>query len=203
MSVVSGPPGVWLIEMDQNFASIEKLSAPFNLPLADPRDAAPADLFPALAAPIAIYRPTLSFHPDQFIRALPKARFIEISIQRIRAGTDAEFVDLLRNRRRSLESMNSDLPSIAYQFVSGVPSGTYMFLTPLATLATLDDALARLGAALNDSPGDAIAKATAASGSLQVTHETGIFHIEPRCSYVSADFAAADPDFWNAGSAAR
>ena len=42
-------------------------------------------------------------------------------------------------RRASLDSVNLDRPDIAYDVISGAPSGPYIFLAPIVTLRTMDE----------------------------------------------------------------
>jgi hypothetical protein len=90
--------------------------------------------------------------------------------------------------------MNLDRPNIAYQVISGAPTGTYIFLSPLPSLAILDEARARM-------PANAEARAAAKAGQkaavdVELSREHLIFRVEPAMSYVSDEFASEDPDFW-------
>ena len=50
---------------------------------------------------IALDRPGLSCRSEQAIRICPKASYFQLSIYRIRQGTDSDFADLVRLRAHS------------------------------------------------------------------------------------------------------
>ena len=100
-------------------------------------------------------------------------------------------------RRSRLESINFDQPELAYQVISGLPSGTYLFLTPLATLGTFDDGLAKAPYG----PRDGSSAENKLAAEVENGHEYFLFRTDPKKSYVPDDFVSTDPDFW--GSRAR
>ena len=80
--------------------------------------------------------------------------------------------------------------------MSGAAAGTFIFLTPLNSLKSMDDALARTpqyAEALRDANATAGRKIAAET---EIGHESLIFRLDPGISYVSDDFAAEDPAFW-------
>jgi hypothetical protein len=197
MRAVSGLDEAWLIEMHDSFASIEEVDQ--SLASARPRNShrrtyqlsddvlAPARLF------IALYRPGLSYRPDEATKNLPKARYLLVSIYRIRPGNEAAFAEIVKLRRARRDSINLDRPEIAYEVVMGTMSGTYVFVTPFPTLKTLDDGLAKTPP-YAEGVRDAGRKAVAET---DISQERMLLRIEPGLSYVSEEFAAGDPDFWN------
>jgi hypothetical protein len=79
--------------------------------------------------------------------------------------------------------------------ISGAPSGTIVFLSPILTLRNFDDGV-------NPVPvyAEGLAAKTKESSKLaadsEISREHLIFRVEPRISYVSSEFADGDPDFW-------
>jgi hypothetical protein len=145
---------------------------------------------------IAAYRPGWSYRPDQAIRLIPRARYFHVSIYRIRPGTEGDFGELVKLRRASQDSINLDRPEIAYEVISGEPSGTFVFLTPLTSLKALDEGVASTpvyAEGLTDARAKARAKVAPDS---ELSREHLLFRVEPGLSYVSDEFASADPDFW-------
>jgi hypothetical protein len=53
--------------------------------------------------------------------SIPKARYIHVTIYRIRPGAEAAFVELVKLRRGAFDSINSDRPDMAYQVISSLP----------------------------------------------------------------------------------
>jgi hypothetical protein len=191
MTATSGPFESWFLEMHDSFASIEAVDKALSIP----RTGVPYsdDVLPPSTTLIALYRPNLSHRSDEAAKSMPKARYFLLSIYRIRPGTQAGFFDLVRMRRSHFESINLDQPEMAYQVMAGAPSGTFIFITPLASLKTFDDGLARTPEGYRE-----VAAEQKLTADVEIGHEYFLFRIDPRSSYISDDFAAGDPDFWNA-----
>ncbi len=103
----------------------------------------------------------------------------------------------MRLRRARYDTINLDRPEICYQVVSGAPSGTFIFVTPMNSLKSMDEGLARTPAYA-----EAIRDANATAGrkiasETEIGHESLIFRLDPSISYVADDFAAEDPAFWS------
>ncbi len=138
-----------------------------------------------------------SYRSEEAVKGLPKARYLVVTIYRIRPGTDAGFAELVRLRRARYDTINLDRPEICYQVVSGAPSGTFIFVTPMNSLKSMDEGLARTPAYA-----EAIRDANATAGrkiasETEIGHESLIFRLDPSISYVADDFAAEDPGFWS------
>ena len=193
MAAITGRPETWLIEVHDSFASIEDVDkalrplAPFGVMVEG--DQPSGDILAASRSLIAVYRPGYSYRPEQAVRALRKARYCQVSIYRLPPGSESEFAELVKSRRIVFDSINLDKPDIAYYVLSGAMSGTYVFLAPLDSLKTFDDGLAKAPAFAEN----IAAEAAKPSG---ITREYLLFRVEPGTSWVSDDFAAADPEFW-------
>ncbi len=201
MTAVTGLPETWLVECHFSFASVEEMdqkmaaAAPVRNS-SDASDPAQDDVLAPSRTMLAVYRPNWSYRADQAIRLFPRARYFQISIFRIRPGADGDFNELIRLRRASADVINLDRPELSYQVISGAPSGTILFLSPIQTLRNFDEGV-------NSVPvfAEGLAAAKAKDGSklaadTEISREHLIFRVEPRLSYVSSDFADVDPDFW-------
>jgi hypothetical protein len=188
---VSGPSENWFIEMHTTFASVEDLDQRIPLPHSGPTYS--DEILPASTTLIAIYRDSLSHRWDEAVKIMQRARYFMLTIYRIRPGTETGFATLMKMRRSHYESVNFDQPAICYQVMSGVMAGTYVFVTPLTSLKIFDDGLAKTP----DGPRDPSAAEQKLASEVEVSHEYLLFRIDPQNSYVSDDFAAGDPDFWN------
>jgi hypothetical protein len=179
MTALAGAPETWLVEAHDSFASIEDLDR--TLVRVVPGGAAsvmvagPDDLLTPSRTLIAIYRPEWSYRPQEALPMILKATYFHVSIYR--SLTDADFAEVTRGRRTGMERVNLDRPDIAYEVISGAPSGTYLVFAPLASLRTLDDGIAARAAHRESGGSGAAAKAG-------VTREHLLFHVEPRMSYV-------------------
>ena len=99
-------------------------------------------------------------------------------------------------RRATADVINLDRPELAYQVFSGAPAGTFVFIAPIISLRNFDDGR-------NPVPvfAEGLASARAKDGSkiasdTEISREHLLFRVEPRISYVSSEFADADPEFW-------
>jgi hypothetical protein len=201
MVSVTGLPETWLVEAHYSFASVEDLDqrigalAPVRA-FSDGSDPLQDDVLAPSRTMLAQYRANWSYRPDQAIRMFPRARYFQISLFRIRPGTEAEFGELIRLRRATADVVNLDRPDLAYQVISGAPAGTFVFLSPIASLRNFDDGV-------NSVPvyAEGLANAKAKDGSkitadTEISREHLLFRVEPRISYVTSDFADVDPEFW-------
>lgn len=193
MRAVSGLDEAWLMEMHDSFASIEGVDQALASRPVRHLTSAPDDVLPPARLLIASYRPGLSYRPDEATKNLPKARYLLVSIYRIRPGNEAAFADTIKLRKARIDSLNLDRPEIAYEVIVGAMSGTYIFLAPLPTLKTLDDGLARTPT-YAEGVREAGKKAAAEA---EISQERMLLRIEPGLSYVSEEFASGDPEFWN------
>jgi len=187
----AGASEPWLFELLDSFAALEDVDnmlPPVRLgaPYAD-------ELVPGTTSSLAIYVRSLSHRSDEATKNLPKARYFFVSIYRVRPGADPSFADLVKMRRSRLETINFDQPELAYQGIAGAPSGTYLFLTPLASLKTFDEGVAKA----SDSRGVSPAEHKLAA-EVELGHENFLLRIDPARSVVPEEFASADPDFWRA-----
>ena len=187
---VTGPSETWSFEMLDSFASMEDLDKALSMmstgvPYSD-------DVLPPARTLIALYRANLSHRWDEAAKIIPKARYFLVSIYRIRPGAQTGFADLVKMRTSRFESINFDQPEIAYQIMSGMPSGTFLFITPLASLATFDDGLAKTPDGIRE-----IAAEQKLAAEVEIGHESFLFRIDPSRSNVSDEFASADPEFWS------
>ncbi len=187
------------MELHSDFASLEALDQALSavMPLRDQDERWRDSVMAPPRTMIASYLPDWSYRPDQAIRRFPRARYFLISIYRIRAGTEADYGELVQMRRASRESVNLDRPDLAYEVISGAESGTYIFLAPLTTLKTFDGGTAATPA-YAENLADARAKARSkVAPDSELSREHLLLRVEPRLSYVSDEFAAAgEQEFW-------
>jgi len=200
MTSMTGPDQAWFLEGHDSFGAVETTLAAFEKPDAKyaQLDELDAEFRSSSRVWLAVYRPDISFHGQDLMQNLPKARYFNTTIIRIQPGHDAEFSELGRMEVDAAQKALSDQPVVAYQIVSGLPDGTYLLFQPVASLKALDGEAARSHAmqqAMGDSGMKRLLKGV---GDTVVSSESVLFSIDPRMSYVSKDFAAGDPAFWNA-----
>jgi hypothetical protein len=193
MVSITGLPEAWQIESHQSFASIEDLDKAVG-PVA-PAQADPLALSSTL---IAFYRPGWSYRADQAIRMFPRAHYFHITIYQVRPDAENDLGELVKLRRIGSDSVNLDRPDLAYQVISGAPSGTFIFLAPLASLKTMDEGVAETPVYAEATAAARAKTASKVSADGEISREHLLFRVEPRMSYVSDDFAEADRQFWRA-----
>jgi len=201
MRSVTGLPETWMMEAHYSCASIEELDqrmaalAPAKV-LNEGADALSEDALTPARTIMALYRDEWSYRAPDAIRAFPKARYFQISVFRIRPGAESSFGDLVKLRRATADAVNLDRPELAYQVISGAPSGTFVFVAPIASLRTMDNGVGQLPVVA-----EGLATARAKDGAklaaeTELSREHLLFRVEPRISYVSDEFAAFDRTFW-------
>lgn len=204
MTTLTGVSETWALEAHDSFASIEELDKRLNPP-DGPRAAngdggfVADDVLGPSKAMVAIYRADASYRPDQAVKALARARYVHVTIYRVRPGMDNSFATVANYRRNAFDTMNLDRPDMAYQVLVGAPSGTYLILAPMASLKVLDDGIARREVSGRNYDGNA-GKTMAET---ILVREQRLLRVEPALSWVSDEFAAPDLDFWRMRSGAK
>jgi len=196
MTSVSGTNQAWFLEAHASFASIGQSQAALDSPEFGTLDILDAESRASSRSWIAVYRADMSYHAKELVETLPKARYFNVITFRVRQGKDEEFAAVAKAAVAALAKSGSDQSAVAYQIVSGAPSGTYLLFEPTASLKTLDDQPARSQAfarAMGDSGMKKFMKDVADA---VASTEAVLFQFNPKMSYVSKDFAAVDPDFW-------
>ena len=200
MATETGPSEAWFLEpydsfggMEKERAEIEKSPLAADLEVANVQD---GDLRTGSRTLLAVFRGDLSYHPAEAMASLPKCRHMAVTVLHIKYGHDAELAQVAKLVIDGDDKSGSEQPVLAYQVVSGGPSGTYLLFSPMDSLAHMDAAPARMAAARqamgerNRQHFDTLAPDVVQSS------ESLLFAFNPRMSYVSKEFAAADPDFW-------
>jgi hypothetical protein len=194
MTSMTGLPETWLVEGHQTFASIEDLdtalrSATPTGPANEFGEQQPDELLGAPRTMIAIFQPKFSYHSGEARRNLSKSRYFRISIYRAKPGSTDLMETVAATRRQQYDDVSLDRPELAYRVISGAPAGTYLVLAPLTSLRQIDEGMLHLPSYAEPVSGQA--------SNQYVGSEYLLFRIDPRLSYVSADFAAEDSVFWN------
>lgn len=197
LTTVTGVSEAWVLEAHDSFASIEQLDKQLN-PMDGPRAGngesgfVADDVLGPSKAMVAIYRPDASYRPDQALKALAQARYVHVTLYRMRPGMEGEFATVAGYRRNAFDAMNLDRPDMAYQVLTGAPSGTFLLLAPMASLRVLDEGISRReasGRGHSSTASKVISEAV-------LVREQRLLRVEPAMSWVSDEFAAPDIDFW-------
>jgi hypothetical protein len=199
MTSITGAGQAWFLEGHESFEAVEKTLSAFGN--SDAKfaqiDELDAEYRTSSRSWLAAYRPDMSYRPEDWMQNLPKARFFNIAIIHVQSGHDQDFAEVSRLTVDAARKALDDQPWVMYEVVSGLPSGTYLVFQPSVSLKSLDVRDQRSRTILQ-AMGDTAAKHfTKTIGDAVASQESLLFSLEPRMSYVSREFAAADPDFWN------
>jgi len=200
MTSESGPSVAWFLEPYDSFGAMEKARAEIEKSFAADLEKAnveDGDLRTGSRTLLTVFRGDLSYHPAEAVASLKKSRHMGVIVLRIKYGRDADLEQLAKLLIEGDEKSNSNQPVLAFQVVSGGTSGTYLLFSPMDSLARMDSAPARM-AASRQAMGDRGQKHfDMLAPEVVQSIENLLFAFDPRMSYVSKEFAAADPDFWN------
>ena len=134
-----------------------------------------------------------SYQPDV---NLGEYRYVAVSVTRFRPGTDiGGYFKTIENARAQAKVDNH---TIVYEINSGAPSGSYLTITPMSSIARWDQP-----------QNPAVLAALRAAGWRQMVGadvmeaEFRLYEFAPRMSLPSKEVTAANPQFWNAGAAER
>ncbi len=201
MTAESGTSEAWFLEPYDSFGGMEKARGEIEQsPLAADLEVAnvqDGELRTGSRTLLAVYRGDLSFHPAEAMSSLPKCRHMGVTVLRIKYGHDADLAQIAKLLIDGDEKSNSDQPVLTYQAISGGPSGTYLIFSPMDSLAHMDAAPARLAAARQAMGERNRQRLDALALEVLQSSESLLFAFNPRMSYVSKEFAAGDPEFWN------
>ena len=198
MTSMSGPPEAWFLSGYDSFAAIEK-----NNQELEKRQALKAedtrfrqldkDLLRGARSMMATFREDLSYQPAVI---LAQMRYFRVNTIRVRQGLNDDFIEYRKIIKAGLEKAKSDTHSAVYQIVSGAPNGTFLVFTPLKSMAEMDPNPASQKA-FQDALGDENRKKLSElANKAIISNEPVHFAFNPEMSYVSKEFAAADPDYW-------
>ncbi len=199
LTSLTGTDQAWFLEGHPSFDAIENTLAAFDKPGSkfEQIDELDAEFRSSSRSWIAVYRPDLSYRGADVMPSLPKARYFNVTMIRLQPGHDADFAELAHMAVDASQKAISDQPVAVYEAVSGLPNGTYFLFEPCSALKALD-ASADRERAMFTAMGDSGAKRfQKTAGEAIASRESILFSIDPRMSYVSKEFAAADPAFWN------
>lgn len=200
MTAESGPSEAWFLEPYDSFGSMEKARAEIERSLGadlETPNAQDGELRTGSRTLLTVFRGELSYHAADAMSSMAKCRHMGVTVLRIKYGHDAELVQAAKLLIDGDEKSNADQPILTYQVISGGPSGTYLFFSPMDSLARMDGAAARTAAARQAMGERNRQHFDTLAAELVQSSESLLFAFEPRMSYVSKEFAAGDPEFWN------
>ncbi len=193
----TGPTHALFLERYETFAALEQAMAvgdkePMKS-LLDQADAQDGELRSGERNLIATFREELSYQP--VAPNLPKYRFYSITTVRVRPGHVDDFETLTKLLGAYWEKIGSKQRRVVYGVTSGAPAGTYLILSGMETLASMDPPRPVTRPAESFGAED-WARYQKLLSDIVVSTENVLYAVSPRMSYPSKEFIEADPDFW-------
>jgi hypothetical protein len=182
-----------LAAMEKDYQTIGKAASGAEY---DALERQEAELVNSVRSMVAVLRPDLSYRPERLMSVMPQSRYFNIETFRVRLGRDADFAAGGKLFRDAFEKMKREQPYVMYQVIMGAPEGTYLLFSPMKSLKELDDEFANQGAFMQAMGEENMKNLMKSTGDVFVTMESNVYAFNPNMSYVSKEFAAADPKFW-------
>ena len=190
ISAVSGPDEDWFMMGFDNFAQFEKAndslsSGPLAAIMAN-YSAKETDFVSESRTVLAKFRPDLSYKPKFEVG---EYRYFNILTVRFKLGSTPDEVNKIVQAAR--EKTNPSYHQAVYEVTSGMPVNTFIYFTPVKSLAAWDEPPNKeYGAALKDGGFyDAVGK------TVQIV-ESRLFAFSPSMSHMPESVTKANPSFW-------
>jgi hypothetical protein len=171
-------------------------------------DSQTGDLLNASHSAWFVYRPALSHHPPK-MADVAKSRLVSISTIKVKPGRVPDFLDYYKGLNAAREKANASwVSTVAYQSSVGTAGGTFVYFSFNKSMGELDEADAK-----SEERQKAIDAALGGEQAVKMRRQliseilvepvtTNLYAISRAQSHPGAQFAAADPDFWNPKPAA-
>lgn len=205
LNSMSGANEVWFVIGYPSFEDVAKGGSEFDKqPLKgdfELQDARDGEHRVSSRSMTAVYRKDLSYHPE--LASLGKTRFLTIGSYRVKLGHQEDMMAGSKTLYGALEKANLQFPVLAYEVIAGVPDGLFLFIEPMESLKTLDEAPARDRAMIGAMGAENFSRFNKGTGDVFTTMETDLFSVNPSLSYMSKETEDVDPDFWRPKPAAK
>ena len=155
-----------------------------------------ADVISNIRSAVAVLRDDISYKADGFMQGLPQARYLEIMTMRLAPGKEEQFAEVAKFYRDAFQKGDWDAPFAIYRIMFGAPEGTYLVVVPMKSLKTMDEAMVTHPRLLQAMGEDNMKRIMKTAAEIVTYSETNLYAFNPKISNVSAEFAAADPQFW-------
>ncbi len=194
---LSGKPRALFITGYDSFAAWEKdnqateKNTAFSQAL-DRASVVDGELLTETTAGTFAYREDYSLHAGVDIAHM---RYFEISAYHVKPGHEKDWDEGMKLVLAAFEKI-PDTHWACFQAVYGAPEGTFLFFTPMKSLAEADRMLAQnkqFEAAMGEA---GMKKLQDLSAAAIKSSETQLFQFAPKMSYPPDAWIQADPDFW-------
>ena len=200
MTSVAGPSEAWFLSGYPSWEAFERLEAEMDANAGFAADeekfsSAESDLLSRTSVIVATHRPDLSYQANV---ALPKMRYMEVRVMRVKPGHAGDFSEVTQAIVAAHQKAKLEEHWAVYQVTAGMPDGTFLYFFPRKSLAELDkDGPLHEGAAYRDALGESgrARRREMQVGAIEST-QTMVFRFEPNMSILGKDWIDGDPAFW-------
>jgi hypothetical protein len=205
LSAMSGPNEVLFLDALPSFAAIEQSNAEADkaplkgeLEQAEARD---GELRSSSRNMTALYRKDLIYRPENGV-TIGKTRYVMLLTYRVRIGREEEFMAGAKMLLDAYQKSKLESPVLTYQLVAGSQEGVYLFLIPMASLKSMDEAPAREKALMEAMGADNLRQLMKGAGEVFMSMESALYAVSPEMSYLPKEVEDQDPAFWRPKPAA-
>jgi hypothetical protein len=194
---MTGTSQAWFLERYDTYEAMEKAihlaeAEPLKTTL-DGLDAQDGELRTGERGIIATYQPDLSYVPVPSIGA--KVRFFSIGIVRVHLGHGTEVAEARKLLNAAYAKSGSQQRRVVYSVTSGMPNGTYLILSGMESLKSMDPPPSAMSMA--DAFGaDNLARYNKLASDIVISNESTLFAVNAKMSNAPKEYITADPDFW-------
>ena len=200
MTTVMGPTEAWFLSAFESYEAFQKVEDAMDavpaLRAADDRfSSQEGDHLSRSSAIMAGFRPGLSYQPNV---DLPKMRYMQVDVVRVKSGHDREFRLMWRAMVEAHTKAKMDEHWAVYEVEAGAQDLTFFFFYPKASLAGIDAAGPMHGSdAFRDAVGEGgrIQSREASQRAIE-SSMSYVFRMRPSMSTVGKEWLDADPTFW-------
>ncbi len=203
MDSVSGPNEAWFVERHESYAALEKLiqavdKTPGLAAELAQLDAQDGEHRSGSRVMIATHNRGASYLPDRVPALMAKARFVQVTIIRVRPGRQADYLATVRAVNAAQEKLGNQQPRNLYNVVSGTTGPTFLAFTLRTSLAALDPPATPPSMTFAQAMGgpEAVAKNNQTISEVVLSQENLLLRINPRMSRPAKEVLEADREFW-------
>jgi len=147
----------------------------------------------------------LTYNEEQSLRGpvdIAHMRYFEISLYRVKPGHRHEWSDAVKLVKAGYEKVPSAHWAM-YEAMYGQEGTTYIVITPMKSLAEVDQAMDQDKQFADAMGEDGMKKLGELESSAIEFHQTNLFQFNAAMSYPRDEWIKADPDFWKPAAAAK
>ena len=196
---ISSGSEAWFLNPRESFAAAEAQAKEdeANTALTAELDrlwAVDGEMLSKTVAMTAVLNEDLGFRADW---DAAKIRYYAVTVLRIQPGYGRDFEQTRKLVNAAHEKAKVDERWSVYEVIVGAPDDTYIFFSPIASLAEWDKYEAMHGKEYQEALGEDGRNRLRDFDRVAVkSSETHLFSFSPKMSYLPKEFADRDPDFW-------